>query len=176
MEDKKLVPRQGKDLPIDQRLSMLTCALFFEWRHNSSCEVTPPFCLKPYDWENNGVLYKSMYLLFMQYDTEYAAAMGILGSWPHWQKLRECKWFKKELNKWLDEMRLRDEALAKEKLVELTKANNVTAAKTLLSESKIERASRGRPSKKTKAEQMQRTPQSDDLDSLLAHASRVKDE
>lgn len=175
-EKAHLRPSTNDNLPIPEHFRMATAAMFFEKRHQTSSAHDGIFTLKPYDWELNGIHYQSMYLMFMQYNSEYSAAMGILGSWPHWLKLCECSWFKPELEKWKAEMDLRDEALAKDKLVKLTKADNITAAKALLAETKNPTRKVGRPSKKTKGEAAPTgSPRSSDLDDLLNNAGRARD-
>jgi hypothetical protein len=166
-----LRPREIGDLPIPDTLHMLTCALFFEWKHHSSCTETPPFTLKKQDHKNNRIVYRSMYQMYMQCNTEYEAAMLILGSWPHWEKLCKCKWFHEEVETWRNEMTLRDNALARDKLVELTKKGNVTAARTILTETKKKPNRVGRPGTDARG----RSATGEDLDALLGHAENTKD-
>lgn len=164
-----LRPRELGDLPIEDGLHMLTCALFYEWRHHSSCEITPPYTLKKQDYTYEGVTYRSAYQVYMKCNTEYEAAITLLGSWPHWEKLCKCKWFHDEVEGWRQEMDMRDNALAKEKLVQLTKAGNVTAARTLLKEGSGRKA--GAPSRGKRDKE----PVNDDLDALLNHADNTKE-
>lgn len=132
-----LRPKVGDALPIDQKLVGLTKALFFENRHNTTVKTTAPYCLKANDHELNGVVYKSMYLIYMSCDSEYEAAIKLLGNYRHWTKLKRCTWFMPYVEEWNAELTLRESALAKSKLVALTEAGNVTAARTLLNTKKI---------------------------------------
>jgi hypothetical protein len=145
-----LLPHGKKDLPIDEQFTKCTQALFFEFKHCTTIQLPAPYTLKPYDWINNGNLHKSMYLIYMECDSEYEAAMRLLGSWPHWCRLRKLEWFREELDKWNAELQLREQAIAKSKLLALTEAGNVTAARTLLTGTK--EAKPGRPSKGGKRE------------------------
>ena len=104
----------------------LTKALFMEL--SESPDVYPPlFTLKDYD--HNG--FPSLYKLYMQYDSEYEAALQILGSWPHWKELCKCSWFKPYRNTWEAERLERDKAVAKKQLLNSALEGNVTAQRIL---------------------------------------------
>jgi hypothetical protein len=164
-----LLPRGMRDLPIDKRLARCTQALFFEFKHSTTVKDIPaPYTLKPYDWTNNGCLHKSMYLIYMECDSEYEAAMKLLGSWPHWNKLKKLEWFREELDKWNAEIELREQALARSKLIKLTEAGNVTAAKTLLAGTK---AKAGRPEGKGKRKDI---PVEETLEEMLKSTETAK--
>lgn len=143
-----LRPKVGDALPIDQTLVGCTKALFFENRHNTTVKTKAPYCLKPNDHELRGKVYKSMYLIYMSCDSEYEAAIKLLGNYQHWTKLKRCTWFMPYVEEWNAELVLRESALAKAKLVALTEAGNVTAARTLLNTKKI--AGVGKPKAKGK--------------------------
>ena len=132
-----LRPKVGDQLPIAQRLVGCTKALFYEHRHQTTVEMDAPYCLKANDHEFKGVVYKSMYLIYMSCDSEYEAAIKLLGNYQHWTKLKRCTWFLPYVEEWNAELRLRESALARAKLVMLTEAGNVTAARTLLNDKKI---------------------------------------
>lgn len=130
-------------LPIPAELSNKTQALFYEFRHQTKMPVEDiPYNLKTKDWQGT----KSMYLIYMQYETEYDAAIALLGSWPHWERLRKAPWFAKHLEEWNAERALRDEALARKTLLNQAREGNVTAAKAILAKDN----KRGRPSNKEK--------------------------
>ena len=157
-----LRPKVGNRLPIDATLVGCTKALFYENRFQTTVETNAPYCLKSNDHELHGVVYKSMYLIYMSCDSEYEAAIKLLGNYQHWTKLKRCTWFLPYVEEWNAELRLRESALARAKLVALTEAGNVTAARTLLNEKKI--AGVGKPKGKG-----QRKPDimSGDLDEML---------
>ena len=157
-----LRPKVGDALPIDQTLVGCTKALFYENRFQTTVETNAPYCLKSNDHELHGVVYKSMYLIYMSCDSEYEAAIKLLGNYQHWTKLKRCTWFLPYVEEWNAELRLRESALARAKLVKLTEAGNVTAARTLLNDKKI--AGVGKPKGKGK-----RKPDimSGDLDEML---------
>ena len=127
-----LLPKVGDDLPIPQELVGCTQALFFEYRHQTTVGTLAPYCLKPHDHEYQGRIYRSMYLDYISCDSEYEAAIKILGNYAHWLKLKATSWFAPYLEAWNEELTLREEALARSKLVQLTQQGNVTAARTLL--------------------------------------------
>lgn len=143
-----LRPKVGNALPIAQRLVGCTKALFYEHRHQTTVEMDAPYCLKANDHEFKGVVYKSMYLIYMSCDSEYEAAIKLLGNYQHWTKLKRCTWFLPYVEEWNAELVLRESALAKSKLVTLTEAGNVTAARTLLNGKKIAGAKVGKPKSK----------------------------
>lgn len=163
VDKQSLLPRVGNDLPIDPGLVNLTQGLFFEYRFQTTTEITAPYTLKPYDHTLHSISYKSMYLIYMSCDSEYEAAIKLLGSYAHWLKLAKAPWFSPYLERWNEELELREAALAKSKLVALTEAGNVTAARTLLNGKK---ASVGSPAKKGKRKTD--IVGDDDLDSMLA--------
>lgn len=122
-------------------------SLFWEYRFISKNE-DPVFTLADYDKSETC---KSMYLIYMNCDTEYEVAMETLGSWEHWQELCKSNFFKKHLNRWREERKVRDEAIAHKTLLREAQNGNVTAAKAILAENK---PTRGRPSKQEKAQKL----------------------
>ena len=84
----------------------------------------------------------------MKCDSEYDAAMLLVGSWHHWLRLKECNWFKPHVESWEKEREIREIALGKKILIEEAEAGNVSAARVLYGQSK---AKKGRPSKQDKA-------------------------
>lgn len=123
------------DFTLPPRFSNLTQALFQEWKHVTTVkDQQAPFTLSSYHKEDRG--YLSLYLLYMEYPSEYEAAKGILGSWQHWEKLCKCKWFKPYRDRWEEERKVAEQAVAKKTLLREAKAGNVTAARTLLAPEK----------------------------------------
>ncbi len=117
-----------------------TVSLFWEGRHIAKEGTIPVYNLSNKD--HNDTL--SMYNIFMDKDTEYEAGMYLLGSWDHWQTLCGSNFFKKHIIKWREERITREEALAHGVLIDSAKKGNVTAARTLLLDSrKVQKA--GRP-------------------------------
>jgi len=109
-----------------------------------------PFTLKDYD--HKGAM--SMYLKYMEYSdpTEYSVALGLLGSWKHWQALTGADWFKPYIEQWRGELK---QKLAYERFVEMadaaTKKGDLRATKWLDEKYGIKAPSkRGRPSKAEK--------------------------
>jgi hypothetical protein len=165
VDKKTLLPRVGEDLPIDATLVGTTQALFFEFRFQTTSPTTAPYCLKPHDHTLDGTLYRSMYLIYISCDSEYEAAIKLLGNYAHWLKLKKCSWFIDHLEAWNAELLLREEALARSKLVTLTEAGNVTAARTLLNNKKPAPVGKTPARGKRKNDVVM-----DDLDSMLERA------
>ena len=84
-----------------------------------------------------------MYKIYIASDTDYEAAMKLLGSWKHWKKLTRCKFFQPYLEDWREERKLLEESLAHTALLGSLADNNITAAKTILDNGKRKMA--GRP-------------------------------
>ncbi len=139
-----------------------TQSLFWESKSIYGDIAKPIYNLSPRD--KNGTL--SMYRIYMSYDNEYDAAMRILGYWAHWEMLCSHKPFMKKLEKWRSERTIREEALAHNILLEAARDGNVTAAKTLLLESKKVN-NVGRP---TTQQVTQAAKNQAELDSFLLHS------
>ena len=88
VDKQSLQPKVGDALPIAQALVGCTKALFFENRFQTTVTEPAPYCLKSNDWEAKGVVYRSMYLIYMSCDSEYEAAIKLLGNFQHWTKLK----------------------------------------------------------------------------------------
>ncbi len=141
---------------------MRTQSLFWENKRIYGDIVTPLYNLTPQD--KGGTL--SVYKIYMSYDNEYDAAMRILGDWAHWEILCGHKPFFKKLEKWRSERTIREEALAHNILLDAARDGNVTAAKTLLLESKKVN-NVGRP---TKQQVTQAAKNQAELDQFLVHS------
>ena len=90
----------------------LTASLFRE-QYNTNAdrkEYPPIFTLKDqsYDDPKYGHLisFKQVYLQLSD-PTGYLAALELLGSWKHWQKLCTAPWFQKHLAEWQDELEVK---------------------------------------------------------------------
>jgi len=103
----------------------------------------------------------SAYQIYMAASSEYEAAMNLVGSWAHWEKLMANDNFMngpgkhsgsgwRGLASWREEKRLMEEAKAVKLLEKAAAAGSVTAAKLLLD--RVKEETRGRP-KKVKAQQ-----------------------
>jgi len=140
----------------------LTEGLFYETSPNKKYAM---YSLKEqsHDEEN----YPSAYKIYMESTDEYEAAMKLVGSMQHWRKLCGLKWFLEGrveaghtgLNKWREDMRMRDENIAKKVLLEKAKEGDIQAAKKLFDEAK--RGAKGVAGQK-------RTPKKQQKDSLEA--------
>lgn len=142
----QLLPKHDDELPIDPAFRHMTKGMFYEFRHQSTSELTPIFTLKPYDFTDvHGNTYASVYLLYMECDSEYEAAIKILGSYNHWKKLARAGWFSSYLEEWEAERNIRDEAIARSTLIAAAEAGNVTAANSIYKNSKKADSKVGRP-------------------------------
>jgi len=105
-------------------------------------KYNPPFTLNEIDVEKRGKTYKSMYKLYMEAADEFDFVSSILGSTMHWKSLQKSKWFfggfrgHYGVEKWREDMRARDESLAKKVLMTAAQAGDISAAKKLFDVSK----------------------------------------
>lgn len=144
----KLMPRSRYDLPIPERFLKTTKGLFYEHRHQTTVKEKAPYTLKSMDFTDAaGHLYRSMYMIYMECDSEYEAAIALLGSYHHWQKLKRCSWFEDVVTDWERERNIRDEAIARSILIKLAECGNVTAARTVFANVKESKGKTGRPAK-----------------------------
>ena len=128
-----------------------TESLFYETISTSSkANYKPLYTLK--DQPHKGL--PSVYEIYNQSVDEYEAAMAICGSMAHWKKLCNLKWFMegregvfRGLAAWREEMKARDQSLAKKTLMERVKEGDVSASRALLALSE-DKNSKGRPRKK----------------------------
>lgn len=122
-----------------------TKSLFFEFRGATEYRgKDAPYTLKEVDWRGS----VSMYKIYMEEDTEYDAAIRLLGSWSQWETLCACSWFKPYKTKWDYERTIRDKATAKKVLLGEARTGSVSAAKIIFDEDKKKGA--GRPTNQAK--------------------------
>lgn len=115
---------------VPDKLHRATQALFWENRH--ACrwkerDFYPPYNLGKRDHDDT----LSMCQIYYQCSSEYEAAMVLLGDYDHWERLCNCNWFKKHIDKWREEKLRRDKALGRSMIVELAQSGNLAAAKYL---------------------------------------------
>ena len=149
-----LMPKELLDLPIPVRFLKTTKGLFYEHRHHTTVDEKAPYTLRTQDFiDSAGHIYRSMYMVYMKCDSEYEAAIALLGSYHHWQKLKRCSWFQDYVQSWESERNIRDEAIARSILVRLAECGNVTAARTLYANAEKTKGIIGRPPKGGKREE-----------------------
>lgn len=135
---------------LDKRGAMKTEALFYETISPSSMKSYKPlYTLK----EETKKGLPSAYQIYMQSVDEYDAAMKLVGSMAHWEKLLRCKWFTdgvetvfRGVNSWREDMKKRDVSLAKRVLMEKANDGDISAAKALHAIQETKQA-KGRPNK-----------------------------
>jgi len=150
----QFAPKDRFNMPIPDRFLATTKGLFYEHRHHTTVKQPCPFTLGNMDrMGNSGHIYKSMYMIYMSCDSEYEAAIALLGSYPHWCKLKKCSWFQEYLIRWENERTIRDEAIARSILIRLAECGNVTAARTVYANAEKTKGKIGRPSKGGKREE-----------------------
>ena len=125
--------------------------IFYEFNKSAHADYPPLYTMREQDW----VGLPSAYRTHMESESEYEAAMKLVGSWAHWQKLLKCKPFMEGsddsgiwlgLDSWRKEKEIRDKALAYNQLKISAATGNVTAQKLLFEGDKPSQK-RGRPSK-----------------------------
>ena len=111
-----------------------TKALFIDHKPDTSLNETY-YTLREYEREG----YPSAYIIYMTSIDESEAAMKLVGSMAHWEKLCKTKWFMegyspighRGIESWRRDMAARDETSAKRSLIQEAEMGNVTAAKAL---------------------------------------------
>lgn len=137
----------------DSQGRYITKGLFFETITFDHKKIfTPPFTLKSYDHEYEGVKYASMKLLYMSFDdpTEYQFAIQVLGSWEHWKKLCDTTWFAPVVAEWRDEMEIKLRSQGVQAMAILAVSGKESAAKWLAEGGFKEKRKAGRPTKEEK--------------------------
>lgn len=133
----------------------LTQGLFYEYNNPEA-----PYTLRPDDYTSRkGNTYKSFARVYRESVDEYDAAMDLLGSWQHWQKLCKESWFLTGevngstftgLNHWREEKDKANESAAKRVLLDAIADGDTQSAWKLYDKvtKKEMQKSVGRPEKK----------------------------
>lgn len=97
----------------------------------------PPFTLKDDDVEHEGVKVRSLYKMFMESADTYDFACTHLGGIQHLNQFRKSSWFEsgrgshRGFVSWLNDMKQRDESLAKKALLSAVREGKIQAANKL---------------------------------------------
>ena len=158
------------EIHVPKDMNRATAALFWEHRHQTRANKRgkrPLFNMSMKDHDDT----LSFPQLYFQCDSDYEAAMVILGSFDHWQRLCKSKWFAEKLVLWQQEKALRDVAHGRAKIRELADNGNLAACKFLAAGGLDEKpkAEKEKPKPEPKPEPTA-TPEEDDW---LAHGEKV---
>lgn len=126
---------------------------------------TPLYTFKEHDHVGQeGNVYKSIYQIYMGCQDEYEAAIKIVGSLYHWDKLCDCTWFMNGfhtymgLKDWREHKRRERESLALTQLIAQAEEGNVTAIRYLhtneLSKKTKKRGPKGNATRDTHEEEL----------------------
>ena len=139
--------------------------IFYEFNKSAQADYPPLYTMREDEWKG----LPSAYRIYMASDSEYEAAMKLVGSWAHWQRLLKCKPFMKGgedmgiwmgLEQWREEKAIRDKAQAYNQIKLSAAGGNVQAQKLLLEGT--DKAKRGRPSKAEVAKQAAKEAEKND--------------
>jgi len=134
---------------------LFTQGLFYEYT-----DIDAPYTLRPEDYTSRkGNEYVSFARVYRESVDEYAAAMALLGSWTHWQKLCKEKWFQigvvngsnfTGLHDWREEKEKANESAAKSVLLDAIANGDTQAAWKLYDKATKKEVPKnvGRPEKK----------------------------
>lgn len=123
--------------------------LFYEFNQQRHEDYPPIYTMREEPWKG----LPSAYLIYMYSDSEYEAAMKLVGSWHHWQRLCKSKPFMEGirdgnqwvgLEAWRKEKEIKDKAHAYNQLKINAAQGNVQAQKLIYEGDKTSK--RGRPS------------------------------
>lgn len=137
------------DIHVPKTMHRATMALFWEMRHKCHWKkrgIIPQFNFSMKDHDDT----LSFPQLYFQCSSDYEAAMVILGSWKHWEKLNEATWFAEKLTLWKEEKRQRDIAHGHARIRELADNGNLAACK-ILAQGGIDAAPKQKSKKKPAA-------------------------
>ena len=112
-----------------------------------------------------------MYRKYMEIGdpTEYSQAIGLLGSWEHWQTLCAAEWFKPYVEKWRAELKVKFESERYREMQEVAETHKGTPQGVQATKWLAERYSdpakpkRGRPSKAEKKAALKESLKEDEL-------------
>lgn len=122
--------------------------IFLEFNTSTHDEQPPLYTM--HEEEREGL--PSAKKIYMEAESEYEAAMQLVGSWQHWKRLLRCSPFMKGLpystweglEAWREEKEIRDKADALKQLKKSAEKGNVTAQKIIY---EGEKKTKGRPKK-----------------------------
>lgn len=130
-----------------------TTSLFWEFR---SARHPYYWTLAEHDVEKDGVVVPSLQRIYLSYDhiphSEWDFAMDMFNSWGHWLRLQESPEIGAYIEKWREELAVKNKAIAVHQLMKAGKAGDVGASK-YVADGKFEPPKRGRPSKEEVARQ-----------------------
>lgn len=118
-------------------------------------EKDAPYTLKNYDFTKEGREYISFSKVYSEAVDEYDAAMRLVGSMKHWNKLLTLKWFVEGEEQFgfegvkvlREQMEQRDRSTAKAQLMMAASGGSVPAMKVLFDNAEIKTKGAGRPRK-----------------------------
>lgn len=129
----------------------------------SEADYPPIFTLED---DDSGL--PNMYRLYMAYDTEYTAAIKILGSYEHWLVLCASPQFKPIVEQWRNERNEREVSMAKEVILNRVREGDLRAATTIVAGNKG-RKKAGRPNTKGEDEAAKKAAQ---VTSILSRVNK----
>ncbi|AAM28396.1 unknown [Vibrio phage VpV262] len=159
------------EIHVPKDMNRATAALFWEKRHEARTIERgkyPVFNLSMRDHDDT----LSFPQLYFQCDSDYEAAMVILGSWGHWQRLCEAKWFAEKLALWQEEKAQRDIAHGRAKIKALADAGNLSACKFLASGGLSDKPKQEKPSNPKPAKNPEPAPTAEE-DDFLKHGLSI---
>lgn len=118
----------------DTRGRMLLQPLFIENHNRINTPYPASYTLNAWDNEEKGLRSARIIYVNTLDPSEYNAAMLLLGSWKHWQRLTECGWFQPYLKEWREEMAIRLQSIGVTNLLSQASSERGTTAAKFLAE------------------------------------------
>jgi len=125
--------------------------IFSEFNKTRHDDYPPLYTMREKPWKG----LPSAYQIYMYSDSEYEAAMKLVGSWQHWQRLLKSKPFVEGIEEtgqwvglqaWRDEKEIKDKATAYNQL-KMSASQGQVQAQKMIFDGKATASKRGRPSK-----------------------------
>ena len=137
-------------------MPLITQALFFEMTSPEDRKKRQPkYTLKDNDHTVDGIKYLSLHKVYMKTAdlTEYQFVMKTIGSWKHWKRLCELKWFQPYVNSWREELevKLRSEGIRAviDNAMDVASGSSASSAKWVAEKGWEKGTGKGRPSSST---------------------------
>jgi hypothetical protein len=119
-----------------------TKSLFLEW-NTPSIDRPPLYTLEKEPRKG----YPSAYMVYMAHDTEYEAAIALLGDYEHWKVVAESPTLKPYFDAWREEKAIKQEAMARKVILEKIREGDLKAALSTVEKPKLPKKL-GRPATK----------------------------
>ncbi len=148
-------------------VNYLTEALFVETTRMAAT-IPPLYSLAETESEWNGIWYPCARKIYLHSDGEHDFLVKLVGSFKHWNILKELRWFKLRLDLWQDEWRMYQQDKARVYLdMHASAKGGAGAARALFDDAKKTNVGRPRKQKVVLTDTSDHTPDADRVVAFL---------